>query len=159
MWKVYLKLDAWIISKVQDAYLWLLDRTGVYVATLTFGIYAVVGLSEIMDGGSTLWCGVLIALVGFSVAPRYLMQDKGENNRFNVISMAMTSWRLRHFIIILMICSSVISAITLHPWAALANLGFVLYGYLFMIMIRDRDKKPFLKPVEKRELALQHGSN
>lgn len=70
MWKVYLKLDAWIISKVQDAYLWLLDRTGVYVATLTFGIYAVVGLSEIMDGGSTLWCGVLIALVGFSVAPR-----------------------------------------------------------------------------------------
>ena len=159
MQKAYFKADAWLISKIQDAYLWLLDRTGVYVATLGFGIYVVIGLAEVMDGSMPWLWFVLIALVGLSVVPRYLMQDKGQNERFNALSMAMTEWRWRHLISILIFDMAVVSAITLHPWGILANIGFVLYGYLSLIMIRDRDKKPFFKPVEKQELALQHGSD
>lgn len=158
MQKAYFKLDAWILTKIQVGYLWLLDRTGVYVASLGFSIYAVIGLAEVLDGGwGWLWCLFIVA-VGLSLAPRYLMQDKGENNRFNAIAMELTGWRWRHVLTIFLWDITLLALVTLHPWSALANLGFVIYGYLLLVLIRDRDKKPFFKPVEKQELAID-GAN
>ena len=159
MKKVYFRADTWLISKIQDAYLWLLDRTGIYVATLAFSIYAVICTLEIMDGGTAWIWGAILIFVGLGVVPRYLMQDKGQNERFNALSMALAEWHWRHQLNITIALLGVSSAITLHPWNGLADIGFVLYGYLSLVMIRDRDKKPFFKPVEKQEMALQHGSD
>lgn len=158
MHKAYFKLDAWVIAKIQDAYLWFLDRTGIYVATVGFTVYAVVGISEVLDGGTPWLWGLLLALVGLSLAPRYMMQDKCKNEQFNLIAMAMQDFRGRHLISMTIALIGLLEAVTLHPWSAMADFGFVLYGYLFLIMIRDRNKKPFFKPIENQEVAM-HGAN
>lgn len=66
MWKAYMKGDAWVLSKNQDAYLWLLDRTGVYVGTLLFLCYVYVAVIVL---------AVLLAIArnenGFPIPPIY----------------------------------------------------------------------------------------
>jgi hypothetical protein len=157
MWKAYLKADAWILSKTQDFYLWLLDRTGVYVATCGFAIYAGICTAELLNGG-TLWLWLpLLALVGLTMGPKYLMQDRAEHVGFNFIASSMEAWRWRHGLNAAITSCVLLGVILLEPLTMVANLGFLLYGYLMLVRIRDRDKKPFFKPVEK--LAVQHGSN
>jgi hypothetical protein len=156
MWKVWLKVDAWILKYIQEIYLWLLDRTGVYVATACFSIYAIVGLSEVAEGGRAWLWGSMLIFAALSLIPKYLMQDRCENERFNAISMAMAGFPWRHWITIPIGLVAIAEVITLHPLSALSDFGFVLYSYLSIIMIRDRDKKPFFE--KKQQLAMQEGS-
>lgn len=97
MWKAYLRLDAKIISFFQESYLWLLDRTGIYVATLAFMIYASACAIQVIFLNGPLWLWLpLIALVGLSLSSKYKLQDKGKNELFNFVAMAMEEMWFRH---------------------------------------------------------------
>lgn len=68
MWKAYLKADAWVLSKSQDGYLWLLDRTGVYVATIAFFEYAASCALSILGGSGTILFLCALAVIGLGLA-------------------------------------------------------------------------------------------
>src|SRR5713101_7099110 len=97
MWKTYLKLDNWIISNLQNLYLWLLDRTSIYVATLMFVTY-IGGLSpNIIRGKYQWWNCAFIALVGLVVILLpYLKQDKGDIKRYNAFAIQLEGMIIRH---------------------------------------------------------------
>jgi hypothetical protein len=159
MWQKYLKLDAYVLSKVQDAYLWALDRTGIYVATISFVVYAGIVIMCLSKGYSVWVWLPLLGFVGFSLGPKYLMQDRAENERFNVIAMLMQSSWWRHPLQMSMALFAFIGTVDLDPLEFAIDSGFILYFYLALVMIRDRDKKPFFAPAETQELAMQHGSD
>ena len=160
MWKAYLKMDGWIISTLQETYLWLLDRTGVYLATVSFTTYAACCIVEVavIDGNFPRWVwGAMLAIVGLSSGHRYYLQDKGNNDQINVTAMEMEGQRLRHVINVMLLNFLLIYLIDLDLVKVAAMVGFILFQYLFVIKVRDRDKKPFFET--KQELAPQHGSN
>lgn len=156
MWKAYLKADAYILGIIQDAYLWLLDRTGVYVATLCFMIYATAAFVALSTGAPLLFWGPLLLMVGLSMLPRYTLQDKARNEHFNAIALMLQGWLWRHPFQIALSVSMLAETIALEPLQVLIDICFLLYTYMTLVMIRDRDKKPFFKPVENQELAMQH---
>lgn len=158
MRKAYMKMDGWIISALQDTYLWLLDRTGVYVATVSFATYTVVAGLNIAQGAFPTWAWiVLLAFVGLSSGHKYLMQDKGKNESLNFSAMRMEEWRWRHSINIALFCFLIIALLALDVVEIIEQLGFLLFGYCFLIKVRDRDKKPLFKKAP--QMAIQHGSN
>lgn len=158
MWKAYLKGDAWVLSKIQDAYLWLLDRVGVYVGTLMFATYVYAAAGAVLARNEPLWLWlILLAMTGWVAGIRYLWQDKAEHERYNMMAMFMEQWRWRHIINVFLGMALIIEIITLSPLAASQEIAFLVYGYLLLIKIRERDKKPFFKPVEgKQELAMEN---
>lgn len=155
MWKAYLKGDAWVLSKSQDGYLWLLDRTGIYVATIAFFEYAASCALGILGGSGAILFLCVLAVVGLGLAHKYLMQDKGENEKFNLIAMMMESQSWRHWFNIIVLLFAVFEVYEIKPYSVLADLGFIYYGYLFLVKIRDRDKKPFFKLAEQHDLAME----
>lgn len=158
MWKAYLNLDQKILSLFQEGYLWLLDRTGVYVATVAFLIYAVIALMEISNGSSLWIWGPLVAFVGLAQSNAYRMQDRAQNEKFNLIAMMMEVSRLRHYFNLLLIALALSAMLTLDVRFFFSQFGFVAYGYVMLVKIRDRDKKPFFEKAP--DLAMQrHGSN
>lgn len=155
MWKAYLRVDAWVLSKIQDAYLWLLDRTGVYVGTLMFVSYVyVVGIFFWAYGTSWILIAIL-ASVGITSGQRYLWQDKGKNERFNAASISIEGWALRHPLNLFVLFFTVFDAVILDPISASSKIVFLLYSYLLIVKIRNRDKKPFFKPAEQHDLAME----
>ena len=126
--------------------LWLLDRTGVYVATVAFALYVVSVGGQVITGSA--WLTIfLIGITGLFLIHKYLLQDKGKNDLFNAIALQMANMRVRHafnvlFIMILIPTDLLVGNIV----GAISTIGIYFYGYLFLILIRDRDKKPFFKP-------------
>ncbi len=152
IWKSYLKLDNWVISNLQNLYLWLLDRTGVYVATLMFVVY-VGGLSpDIIRGRFPWWNCALTVLIGLVVILPYLKQDRGEIKRYNAFAIEIEGLIIRHAFNGLQIGIGVGSAIAGNYPSAAGCLAILVYQYLWVIKIRDRNKKPFFE--EKKELEL-----
>src|SRR6266576_961911 len=99
--KIYYAFDQFLLSKVQDGYLWLLDRTGVYVATLIFSSFLVAGAIGIFqnkaDLGWMIFIGICIAIIGLTCLLPYSLQDKGKNETFNAIALSIEAGYTRHF--------------------------------------------------------------
>src|SRR6266446_8868224 len=99
--KIYHAFDQFLLSKVQDGYLWLLDRTGVYVATLIFGSFLVAAAIAIFQHkyhtGWMVFIGVCIAIIGLTCLLPYSWQDKGKNEIFNAIALSIEAGYGRHF--------------------------------------------------------------
>lgn len=147
MWKAYMRVDAWVLFKIQDAYLWLLDRTGVYVGTLMFATYVYVAAGAIFAREESFWLWmVLLAMTGWVAGIRYLWQDRAQHERYNMMAMFMEQWRWRHTFNIFIGMVLIFEIITLNPLAASQEIAFLVYGYLLLIKIREREKKPFFKP-------------
>src|SRR6266436_3880235 len=91
--KIYHAFDQFLLSKVQDGYLWLLDRTGIYVATLMFTSFGIgIGISE-----RTVLGGVFLAIIGLVSLFPYYLQDKGKNETYNAFAMIAEAGYFRHF--------------------------------------------------------------
>jgi len=151
--KIYHAFDQFLLSKVQDGYLWLLDRTGVYVATLIFGSFLVAGAIGIFqnksDPGWMVFLGVCIAIIGLSCLFPYSLQDKGKNEKFNALALYIEAGYTRHFFVGLQYGFLVSHLIHLDVISIIATVFLIACFILQTVKIRDRDKKPFFKPVER----------
>ena len=151
--KIYHAFDQFLLSKVQDGYLWLLDRTGVYVATLIFGSFLVAGAIGIFQNKSdprwTVFLGVCITIIGLSCLFPYSLQDKGKNEKFNALALYIEAGYTRHFFVGLQYGFLVSHLIHLDVISIIATVFLIACFILQTVKIRDRDKKPFFKPVEK----------
>ncbi len=149
MWKDYLALDGWIISSLQDFYLWLLDRTGVYVATLMFITY-IAGVSpDIIRGHLPWWNLIFIGLVGAIITLPYRRQDRGDVKRYNAFAISLEGMVIRHGFNGLQIGVAVGSIAEGNYLNVAGSLMMLIYQYWWVVKIRERDKKPFLKPAER----------
>ena len=146
------KLDDKVINLLQEAYLWLLDRTGVYLASVQVALFAyAVGIALLQDVNFflKLLVGALAAANLLFVYIRYIMQDKGQTKIINMSAMSLRDWSFRHAFTFFFL-------FYIPPEIMIGNyVGFsqtialLLYNYTFLLMIRDRDKKPFWEPKAK----------
>lgn len=156
MVKLYIKLDQAMLVGAQNSYLWLLDRTGIYAATVMFAVYAVgcgitlMGVVHPSGWLTSITLGFTL-LIGLMTAPRYLMQDKGQIDRFNAMSLYMQGLWVRHAVGGVLLGSIVANVIQL-DLANIASAGaMIAFNFYWVVMIRDRDKKPFFKLRESHE--------
>lgn len=147
-----LRIDAYLIDRTQTAYLWLWDRTGIYVATPMFAACAadhfcypaqagwlrIFGI--IVLGWFGLWCGV-----------RYLAQATNDLRRLNAMQRGWAAWSLRPYFILLIVPVFLFQDIVqLNALHTLGDLFFAAWNYLGCVQVRDREPKEFfpsLKPV------------
>ncbi len=150
IWKSYLKLDNWIISYLQNLYLWLLDRTGVYVATLMFVTYVGGFSPDIIRGEFPWWNLMFIGLAALIIAIPYQEQNNGDIKRYNAFAIKIEGLFLRHAFNSFQIGLAVGSVIAGRYINSAGCLVMLIYQYLWVIKIRDRDKRPFFE--KKKEL-------
>lgn len=159
MWKAYLRFDKYLLDKIQEGYLYLLDRTGVYVATLLFATFSINPGICILRSSSPILNGVFIGIVGVAVMGRYTLQDKGKNEIFNALAMMMEVTKTRHAFQIMLGLLVIPDLIRLDALGFVGTFFMLVYAYLWCVKIRERDRKPFWKPAEgKQELAMERGN-
>lgn len=144
-------IDSKIIEAVQAAYLWLYDRTGVFLATLTFATI----VADVFCGGLTtglrLFDFLFLGYVGLTSAVRYHMQSTGQIAALNLGQLELrNSTIVRPIFIALMLSIIVIATYKSDAWKVASALLALLWQYLFCILIRDREPKDFF---EQRKLA------
>src|SRR5258706_1964084 len=124
--KIYHALDQFLLSKVQDGYLWLLDRTGVYVATLmfvSFGLGAGTIIINNKHGSAwTIALGACLAIVGFISLFPYYLQDKGKNEIYNALAMSIDGSHTRHFFLWLHFMCLLVDFIGLNALSAINSI-------------------------------------
>lgn len=151
---LYSKADQWAVTKTQDAYLWLLDRTGIYLGTVCMIDYiASAGCLAMRDGYmSWIWI-VFLGIFGITCAFRYWWQEKGMNDAINAGAMAFEASHFRTFGNIFFLTQIVLDVALFTRWDFIFDVILLLAQYLGCVKIRDRDKKPFFE--KKQELALE----
>jgi hypothetical protein len=146
---LYLKLDGLIIRRLNDAYLWALDWSGIYVGTIIFfgsvpSLYRMVSHGDMWFAAFFLFCTILIAL------PRYVIQGMGMIEVFNNISMQFESSAARHFLNGFNIVSLFSDAFHRHnPLDVFCDIMILFMWYTFTFKIRKRDPKTFELKVPK----------
>lgn len=136
-----LAADTYVIETVQEAYLWLWDRTGIYVGTMIFSA----AVCEHLAYGRLGWGSFFsLALVGAVATTRYIAQQKS----FRLLNAMALSWRmpwLRYFFnVCLTLCVFAdVSKPSLGGF--LSDLFFALWNYLACICVRDREPKDFFQ--------------
>ena len=161
MWKAYLRADKYVLDKIQNGYLWLLDRTGIYAATVMFIIFTCQPVLKILEGvkGYNLFYGICIAIIGVQTIPLYLMQDKGDHTRYNSMAMFMEGTLLRHIFTSFQYGILLGDVVGMRPLSIIGSMCLIAFQFCWCIKIRERDKKPFFKPSEASgDLAIERGS-
>jgi hypothetical protein len=138
------KFDDAIIDIFTDGYLWLWDRTGIYLATIMFwGIILFTGISLITSKLPVL--DIIIALVWIiMILPYYIFQKEGN---LTVVNSMSRRWRysfgrsMAYALQIGMLVGGFYMGdnhlpITLSVW---------LVQYLLCVQIRDREPKSFFE--------------
>lgn len=133
-------LDSAIIELVQEAYLWLWDRTGVYVATLIFTAYAI---DQLASTHMRLFNFLTLGIMGACCGVRYVAQGKNLRH-FNDMQ---RQWR--HFFargpVMVAIALFILQEVALlDGWQALGDVAFMSWCYLACVQVRDREPKNFL---------------
>lgn len=141
-------IDDKIIAWTQTVYLWLWDRTGIYVATLLFiGIVFSTFLYDrkmgifdfILVTASAIWCGM-----------RYAVQGK-DLRLLNTLQRSWAEWTVRRYLLCLInIPILFLSLLELNPWHVSSNLLSLAWLYLACVQVRDRE------PPEKLSFAKQN---
>lgn len=138
--KHILKLDAWVLAKVQDAYLWAFDWIGVYIGSLIFVCGAVGVLPSLREGHYVFPC-IIMFLISIVAYIRYSLQHSGMYEAYNTHVMSFEESAGRRifiaFNLILMI---------MPPYGFYVELGLmsnILGWYLLSVKIRKRDPKEF----------------
>lgn len=135
------RVDEWLMVRTQDAYLWLLDRTGVYAAT-AFMVVFVLGYGAFFyQQGRVDALGVgVIAITGVVQGWFYLEQDRDQYEAFNL---RVRHWRSSAWRVCLMwtaLFFAAHAALRGRPFSSASFLcDVVAYGYLATVQIRKRE--------------------
>lgn len=150
----YLRFDAYLIKLVQEAYLYLFDRTGVYAATLAVVFYVpVIGLNF---ASHPFFNGFMFLAVTTSLGRGYYLQDKQAYAQYNAVVETMRNMSIRHPLQISILAGLLVFLVSMDVMLTLSNTSCAIYMYLLLIKIRERDKKPFFE--RKQELATEGAS-
>lgn len=142
-------IDNKIIEAVQGAYLWLFDRTGIYVGTLMFAL---------MTADMICWRypqtfrpidAVFLVILSTVAAGRYWMQGKGAEH-LNALALHARELTIRKIFMALWPALIVMHVHDMQPWKVVSDLLCIVWQYLMVVLIRDREPKDFF---EQRKLA------
>lgn len=131
--------DARLIELTQEAYLWLWDRTGVFVATLFFAAY--VG-DHALWGSLTWFDFLLLAIFGALSAHRYLAQST-DLRWLNAHQRAWRDLGPRPYFTIIVIVFLAKDLLQLNAWHFASDCMSLLWSYLGCVQVRDREPKDF----------------
>lgn len=153
--QLFLKIDAYLIARLNDLYLWAFDWTGVFVGTIMFlnGIIPVLNMIR----QDHMWSGAIFMLCTLLMsAPRYWTQSKSVE-AYNATVLLMEGSALRYFFVLFNTINLIVDFFNpkfFNIWYISSDLSLLLMWYLFMIKIRDRQKKDFKLP----SLAMEKSS-
>jgi hypothetical protein len=137
--KRVLAADTFLIEITQEAYLWLWDWTGVYVATLMFAAY----VGERFCWGRLGWFDfVLIAFTGTWLGLRYLAQSK-DLRSLNAAQRAWRDFTIRPFFSAFVLGALAGDAFQLSAWHVASDAMFLTWNYLGCVQVREREPKEF----------------
>lgn len=139
------ELELKICDFIENAYLWIMDRTGVCVAPLCM-ISLVLSYELIRD--SFNWFDMfLLAINGIFLSARYYLQVK---EQYDVLNKSAEEWRHSNWRFWLSIPVGTFFIIVDGTLTAALGWSFMgLYGYLLAVRLRKRDPKHFF---EKKEV-------
>lgn len=128
-----------IINHVQEAYLWLWDRTGVYVGTLMFAAY----VGDHVCWNPLTW--VDFAFIGFAglwAGIRYVAQSQ-DLRWFNASQRAWKDFSPRPFFSVLVAAFLLADILQLNAWHLASDTMTMLWNYIGCVQVRDREPKEF----------------
>jgi hypothetical protein len=136
-------IDDALIRFAQDAYLWLWDRTGVYVGTVVFLAYSV-GVATLRGA---IMSSILFVISAITLAlPRYFAQGKSLG-LLNAMQRAWAASRLR-MVATVFLC--LLTLVSLDHLSEAIGLVSIISSWVFAcVQVRDR------KPPENLHLAAQ----
>lgn len=142
------ELDARVIDRVQNIYLWLWDRTGVFLATPIF----ILIVAEYL----CLWPlkprhFAFIAIMGAWSTWLYVAQGKSLA-ALNSISRSWRDFPLRQAFVAMSLALCVADAAKLDAAHVVSGMFHLIFLYAACAQVRDRDPKDFFNV---RKLALQ----
>lgn len=133
------KFDAKLIDIVQNAYLWVWDRTGIYVSTLLFILYV---------GDHFFWAAlkwfdfIFLAWAGLWCSYLYVVQSK-DLRRLNDDLRQWRDFAVRPYLMILSFSIVMVDVLSLNAWHLASDICWLGWGYLACIQVRDREPKEF----------------
>lgn len=143
------KIDEAAMRWTQDAYLWLLDRTGVYASTV-FMVIFLMGYATFFwhHGWRPDYVGLaIIGVTGVAQGVLYLQQDKKQYEAFNARSRHWRTTEWRTGLLFVCVFFMVVDVMTSKPLMAISFLcDIVCYGYVMCVQIRDREPPPKREP-------------
>jgi hypothetical protein len=142
-----LAADTYLIETTQEAYLWLWDRTGVYVATLIFSAVVCSHVVHGLDWGSFIG----LAIMGAFSTQRYIAQQK-DLRRLNLLALGWRTPWLRLFYLSILFACVVADIAKFRAGELVGDIFFALWNCLACVQVRDRDPKDLF---QTRKLAVQ----
>ena len=137
------KFDRRIIEMMQEAYLWLWDRSGVYVGTLIFMIQ----ISHVLISKKP---PSLISIGAMSIwAIQYYYVQGSSLRQFNEVTRTWTSFSFRKFMALSWAVFIVSDIAILDVREFLSDILLIVTMYIACVQVRDRE------PPEKLEFARQ----
>lgn len=144
--KTLIAIDNRLIEITQEVYLWLWDRTGVYVATLMFAAY--VG-DHVCWGPLHVGNFIFLALAGAWASRVYFVQSK-DLRRLNDLQRGWRDFVMRPYLTMFGFAMIVEQVLYLDVWRFASNVLMMVWTYLNCVQVREREPKDFFairKPV------------
>lgn len=141
-------MDRYIITKLQDAYLWVYDWTGVYVASLAVGFFL---FGKVISGFTLDPVSLLLTIFNIVILiPAYIEQDKNQILMYNARALSYQTMMPRK-LLTAFVAGLTAGEIVFHEYAdAVYGVCIILYVYLLTVCIREREPKEWFK---QRKLA------
>lgn len=135
------KIDQWLIAKVQDAYLWAFDWTGVRVGMVIFMLAGTSNFLWWLKYGE--WIAVFfIGTMGIIGVALSWMQDHNQTC-FNMIALHQeTSWFRKGFTVFVL-CFFLLYLFSLDWRGIISEMCWLGYCYMICVKVRDREPKEF----------------
>lgn len=138
--KKLLAADEYLIEIVQSTYLWLWDRTGVYVASILFVLIVV---DHVCYGPLGPFDFTILAIVGAWATYLYVAQAK-DLRQLNLMQRAWAGNWFRLLSVILTIAALATALFDLNYWRLASNAAWLAFTYFACVQVRDRDPKDFI---------------
>jgi hypothetical protein len=146
-----MKIDQKLLETTQAAYLWVFDRTGVYVATIGFTIQVSIPFIQSHAKGSLDYMALLLMVfLSVGLGFRYSLQHAGKYEVFNAMARQLDEHRWRPLMLGMWLGLILANLITMSGWYAFtAFLQLFYFCYVCCWQIRKRE------PPEKLVFAPQ----
>jgi len=140
------KIDDRLIEWFTDAYLWLLDWTGVYVATVGMFFVAMdVGLKAVSKGQFAWYDALYFAVMSLVwFGPSWMRQHMGLLTLINVAALQWREFGGRRAMVVCGVMLLLDSALRMRsPAMACSDLMTLSWFYLTCVTVRDREPREF----------------